>query len=205
MGGPSKLRVLKRVEITGRCPVPGAKAGGESSREHVAERLSASPEGVSATRDEAYEEGWRLGYKSGYEEGKELAWSEMRAMVGALETVRRGLENSRSGLLRELEKEISMLALEIAEKLALQELTNNQDAVANLVRRVIDRATEKRSLRVRLSPADYRVLQERRKELMANMVDVGRLDLVEDGTLGRGDCVVETASGMIIGKEVEDA
>lgn len=197
-GVPSRLRVLRRVEITGKCPVPNLGEG------KAAESVSGgrfpytqAEEEAEFDRRSAYEEAWNEGFGAGYREGKEQAWSEVRGIVGALETVRRGLENSRSDLLRELEKEIVTLALEIAEKLALQELTSNPEAVSNLVRRVIDRAAEKKSLRVRLSPSDYRLLREKRRELIANMVDVGHLDLVEDGNLQPGDCVVETAAGLI--------
>ncbi|MBC7230066.1 MAG: hypothetical protein H5T74_06710 [Actinobacteria bacterium] len=191
-------KVLPRVEVLGVVSVPAVEP---CSDEEDLQRRHAQDEGyevlereiLESAREAAREEGFRAGYR----DGREQAMGELRGLVGALETVRRGLENSRAEMLRELEREITALALEIAEKLALQEITANPEAVRNLVRRVIERAGEKRSLRVRLSPEDCRRLREGRKELLASLVEVGDLDLVEDESLSVGDCVVETSSGIV--------
>jgi flagellar assembly protein FliH len=186
------------VEVSGKCVVPRVEDGKEEAPRPAGDGGEDPRKGGEAIVESAVREAaWNEGFKAGYREGREIALNEMRGIVGALETVRRGLENSRADLLRELEREITSLAVEIGEKLALQELTSSPEAVANLVRRVVERASEKKSLRVRLNPGDFRILQEKRKELLANMVDVGELDLVEDRTLGLGDCVVETTAGII--------
>ncbi len=201
-------RVLRQVEVMGVRRVPVFPEAGLP--EEATPGTCAAREGQEfALREEmekAREAGWNEGFQAGYRDGREQAVGELRGLAGALETVRRGLENSRSEMLRELEREITALALEIAEKLALQEITANPEAVRNLVSRVIEKAGDKRSLRVRLSPEDCRRLREGRKELMASLVELGELDLVEDESLGVGDCVVETSSGIVdarMGRRVE--
>ncbi len=192
-------RVLRRVEVMGVKRVPVLADGGTLG-DLVHDFVEGQEEHESILREaeeKAREAGWNEGFKAGYRDGREQAVGELRGLVGALETVRRGMENSRSEMLRELEREITALALEVAEKLALQEINANPEAVRNLVRKVIERAGEKRSLRVRLSPEDCRRLREGRQELMASLVEVGELDLVEDESLEAGDCVVETSSGIV--------
>lgn len=188
-------RVLRRVEVLGVQRVPAIGEDGVAAQgvPGGGEPQEALGEAVARAREAARNEG----FQSGYRDGREQALGELRGLVGAMETVRRGLENSRSEMLLELEREITALALEIAEKLALQEITANPEAVGNLVRKVIDRAGERKALRVRLSPEDCRRLKEGRKELMASLAEVGELDLVEDESLTVGDCVVETSSGIV--------
>ncbi len=188
-------RVLRRVEVLGVQRVPAAGEDGMAAQ--GAPRGEELQEALGEAVERAREAAWNEGFQSGYRDGREQALGELRGLVGAMETVRRGLENSRSEMLRELEREITALALEIAEKLALQEITANPEAVGNLVRKVIDRAGERKALRVRLSPEDYRRLREGRKELVASLAEVGELDLVEDESLTVGDCVVETSSGIV--------
>ena len=127
----------------------------------------------------------------------EQAAAEMKSLVTALETMRQGLENRRASLLAALEEEVVELAVEVAEKLMLHDLDVNPDAVVDLVRNVIARASERKSLRVRLSPEDYAAIEERRKELDDSMADLGDFEMVNDRSLVHGDCIVETQAGTI--------
>jgi flagellar assembly protein FliH len=200
-GLPTKrLRVLRWVEINGECPVPIPISQDQNWREEE-DGEGPSREFREEERkliwEQSRKDGWNEGFKAGYQEGHEVAVAEMRGLVGALGTIRKGLEESRSQMLRELEKEITTLALEIAEKLALQEITTSPEAVIKLVRKVVERSGSRKSLKVRLSPDDYRCLKEAQKDLFASMADMDELDLVEDESLRAGDCVVETSAGIV--------
>lgn len=196
--GAQRGRIFRKVEITGRVAVSPTPCVPDKKGDGLVEPTACLDVAVGqAAQVATYEERWQEGYRAGFKEGRERAVEEMRGIVGALETIRREMENSRASILRELEREITALALEIAEKLALQELTGNPEAVSRLVKRVVEKATDRKSLRVRLSPEDYRALQEKRRELLASLVDVGELNIVEDDQLGKGDCVVETTTGII--------
>lgn len=195
-----RIQVLPCVEVSGArpIPVPVVRDEGERVEEGSLDfACQVGEEELEAIRASARKSGWDEGFKEGYQKGRELAIDEMRGLLGTLETIRKSLEEGRSQMLSELEKEISALTFEIAEKLAMQEITASPDAVARLVKRVIERSGERKSLKVRLSPEDYRKLREANKELFASVAGMGEIDFMEDERLQEGDCVVETPVGIV--------
>jgi len=213
-GVAERGNVLRGVQIMGVHPVPvpsplyATRHVSEDSLELERDDSRTEP-AIRAMLDNAFEEGRKQGYfsgsqdgrqdgfSSGCREGMEQAAAEMKSLVTALETMRQGLENRRASLLAALEEEVVELAVEVAEKLMLHDLDVNPDAVVDLVRNVIARASERKSLRVRLSPEDYAAIEERRKELDDSMADLGDFEMVNDRSLVHGDCIVETQAGTI--------
>jgi flagellar assembly protein FliH len=187
---------LSRVKVEGTRKVssrPDGVAGGKGEN-GLAE---VEREGQGETLESRMKATWREGFQAGHEEGCKLGYAEVGSLVGSLETLRMGIEDSRSVLLKELEREIASLAMEIAEKLMLQELKVNPETIITVVRRVIERASDRKSLRIRISPDDCSILQERREELLAGIVELKHFDLVSDSSLRPGDCIVETKAGTI--------
>lgn len=194
-----RVRIIEGACVEGVRTIPAGCAGpgpegAQATVGLTAEQAGPDPE---ASRREAFAEGRREGVRAGYEEGLRQAYDEMRASLATMEAIRKSVEGRRVSLIEELDNEITSLAMEIAEKIMLNEIEANPDAIVAVARKVIDRATERRGLKVRLSKQDYEVMRDREKDLMAGIVDVDEFSIVEDGTLARGDCVVETCSGVI--------
>lgn len=197
-GGKPRERIIDGARIGPVRTVPAAGRKQADPRQAADSSPDAAPRpDPEAERQKAYREGLQQGTQAGYEDGLKRAYDEMRASMAALEAMRKSMESRRGSLIKDLDREITALAMEIAEKLMLNELEANPEAIVQVARKVIDRATERRGLKVRLNREDYEVLQERKKELMAGIVDLDEFTIVEDSTLGRGDCVVETSSGVI--------
>jgi flagellar biosynthesis/type III secretory pathway protein FliH len=74
------------------------------------------------------------------------------------------------------------------------ELTASAEPLVNLVRSAVKRLGESRKITIHLSPADARamnaVVEERGAQAVASATIV-KVDIVADGSLGRGDCLVE--------------
>lgn len=188
-------RVFKRVRISGVCRVPSPLSG------QAGVRLEGQPppeldDLLEEERERAREEGLRAGYEEGFREGLRRAEDHARELVSAALALKEAMERERLQLLESLEPEMVRMALEVGEKLALQRLEQDPQALREMIRAVVARAAERRSLRIRLSPRDLHLLREAGEAglLLAEAED---LELVEDKSLEPGDCVVETMAGTI--------
>ncbi len=188
-------RVFKRVRISGVCRVPsplseqaGVRLEGQS--------LPDFGELLEEERMRARQEGLRVGYEEGFREGLRQAEAQARDLVMAAMALKEAMEKERQRLLGSLEPEMARLALEVGEKLALQRLEEDPEALREMIRSVASRAAEKRSLRIRLSPRDLHLLREAADAFPA-LAEAEDLELVEDKSLKPGDCVVETVLGTI--------
>jgi flagellar assembly protein FliH len=119
--------------------------------------------------------------------------------AGALETRREaqiaaaleGFGRERVLYFRKAETEVVHLALAVSRKILQREASLDPDLLAALVRIALDRMGAGPAVRLRVPPADL-AAWERRNGLAETRYEC---DLVADGSLGAGDCVVETDLG----------
>ncbi len=82
----------------------------------------------------------------------------------------------------------------VARRILDMELTVGPEPLVNLVRSAMKRLGESRKVAIHLSPADARalsaVIEERGTQAVASAT-IAKVDIVADGSLGRGDCLVE--------------
>ena len=154
--------------------------------EHFGDRLS-------AIEREAYERGFSAGEKAGFELGKQKAETTFRALGQILKE----LEDLKRRLFEETEEEILKLTLAIARKVIDKELSVRDDIVKGAVSRAVELAGKASSMIVRLNPADMETIKSYVPELENKSLDKRRIVLLEDGTIGRGGCVVETENATI--------
>jgi flagellar assembly protein FliH len=98
----------------------------------------------------------------------------------------------------------------VARRILDMELTASPEPLVNLVRSAVNRLGETRKVAIHLSPADARalstVIEERGSQAVASAA-VAKVEIVADGSLGRGDCLVEgdlvTVDGRIAARMEE--
>lgn len=82
----------------------------------------------------------------------------------------------------------------VARRILDMELTVGPEPLVNLVRSAVKRLGETRKVTIHMSPADARalnaVIEERGPQAVASAA-IAKVDIVPDGSLGRGDCLVE--------------
>lgn len=189
-------RVFKHVRLAGVCrvPTPLSAQAGTRLENGLTPELTAV---LEMEKERAREEGARKGFEEGYREGWEMARKEAGKLVTAAAALREGMERARLELLRRLELELAEMAVEIGEKLAMQQLEADEDSLREMLRAVIARAADRRTLRVRMNPRDLHLLAERVREVALSFVDVEGVELVEDPGMLPGGCVVETPAGIV--------
>ena len=82
----------------------------------------------------------------------------------------------------------------VARRILDMELSASPEPLVNLVKSAVKRLGESRKITIHLSPADARamsaVIEERGAQAVAS-ASIVKVDIVADGSLGRGDCLVE--------------
>jgi flagellar assembly protein FliH len=97
-----------------------------------------------------------------------------------------------------LAAEVRSDALEIgflvARRILEMELSASPEPLVNLVRTAVRRLGESRKITIRLAPPDAEAItaaMEARGAQVLAPASISKIDIVPDGSLGRGDCLVE--------------
>jgi flagellar assembly protein FliH len=91
------------------------------------------------------------------------------------------------------ERELVRLAIEIAKKVVHREVTIDNEIVMTLARIGISRMHNRVAATIHLHPDDFAYVTTHRESLDAGHA----LELVEDRSIGRGGCLVQTEMGDV--------
>jgi len=101
--------------------------------------------------------------------------------------------------IRNSEKEIIDLSLDIVEKIINYEVNRSDDYVLGIVKDALDKVLNKKDVILKLSTADYYTVLSNKKYLVANVKGFGEIDIVQDESMDPGSCIVDTPLGVIDG------
>jgi flagellar assembly protein FliH len=140
---------------------------------------------IKAINQQAYQQG----YDAGYAQGAARAQSEAARLAQLIETVR----HETTGLEQRIAEDLVRLALTLARSLVRESLAVHPELVAAIVRESIaDVPPFSQGTRLRLHPEDAALLRAHlEQELSADWI------VVEDASLLRGGCRIETSAGEI--------
>lgn len=151
-------------------------------------------EGRREGREQGYkkgqQEGLAEGYQRGYAEGLAAGRDEVTLRVQKLDQILEFLDQPLEDLDAAVEEELAWLATEIARRLVRRELRSAPGEIVAVVREAVGLLpVASTGVQVRLHPDDAHLIRE--------TLSLGRDDepvwrIIEDQTLSRGGCVVNT-------------
>ncbi len=155
-------------------------------------------EELAAIREEARQQGYDAGFKAGHEEGMAQALDEQRAATEQALAPIRDIADNFSTALREADQAISNEVLELALHLAKGMLKNALRVKPELILPVVREAIEylpvlQQPALLILNPEDAAVV----RDSIAEELDKGGWRVIDDPTIERGGCKVDTASNQI--------
>lgn len=127
--------------------------------------------------------------KRGYAEGESKALAQVTEQLLAIKKLK-------EDFFAQAEPELIRLSLAIAEKVLGRMVHEHPEAVQQVVRQALERSLGDRVV-VKVSPQDYKALQEQQAEFKDVLDRSKRLLLKEDESIAQGGCVVETEVGTI--------
>lgn len=170
-----------------------------------------------SARKNGYDEGYGVGYDEGksrgYADGELQATVDYAEKVGNEATIQLGtrletllpalqgmigqLETAKQSFLQLWEQSAIKVATSIAQRAISRQLPEMVDVPMKLLREALELAAGGTSVKVRLNPDDYETLQPQMDLLIGEMLGAAQTEVVPDGKISPGGCVLETSLGVI--------
>lgn len=138
--------------------------------------------------------------QNGYYEGNEKAQEEMNIKQAQLEAEfdnkRKELEQEYNNLKESIEPELVEVITDVFRKVTGVVAEDNQEIILHLINDVMHNADGSRDYVIKVSPDDYKFLVNNQGKIYCAMSREVNIDIVEDATLERNQCMIETNTGI---------
>jgi len=135
-------------------------------------------------------------HQDGYAQGLEEARRHMQDQLARLGEIVQRAHADTAQILRNVERDVIDLVLLITERVVYRELSLNPSLVVEAVRQAMEVAETGIVVRVRVNPEDLVFVEATWRDVAAEH-RLQAVELVADGLVQRGGCVVETRTGAI--------
>ena len=161
------------------------QARGEA--EAIVARASREADGI---REQARKEGFESGHAEGRKRAEQAAQS--------VETVAADLARYKSSLYQEARQQVVELALAVVNKILgpLGE-SDERAVVVRVVERALQFLSDREHLTIRVNPGDLKDIVEAKPRILEIFDGIERLTVVEDPSVKRGGCVLQTPTTEI--------
>jgi type III secretion protein L len=172
-----------RIDPAARVRRPPDRAAWAGAQELLAQ-ARAQADAIVGGAQAAYEQESRRGY----EEGRESALLDQAEKM--IETVGRTVEYFAG-----VENEMVELVMAAVRKVV--DGFDDREKVMVVVRNALAVVRNQKQMTLRLNPAEVDMVREQINDLLAAYPGVGYLDILADGRLARGACILESEIGMV--------
>jgi flagellar assembly protein FliH len=163
------------------------------SRQRAADLESDIKQRVTQTEREAYERGYADGHAKGYDEGR----AEVERLVESLHSIITKAIEKRNEIIEEAETQIINLVLLIVKKVIKVISENQKNVVINNVVQALRKLKSRGDVVIRVNLADLELTSEHVKDFMKMVENVKSITVLEDSSVDRGGCIIETDFGQI--------
>jgi flagellar biosynthesis/type III secretory pathway protein FliH len=134
--------------------------------------------------------------REGYAAGQEEALAQLEIERVRLDAIGASLAQEREDFFQAVEADLVELSLDIARKVLKQELTQNTEAVLGVVQHALRRVKDKEA-RILVHPQDLQTVRDAQPLLDGISGGAFEVEVLGDGRVGPGGCVIETPSGNL--------
>lgn len=165
-----------------------------SDAQNSADELTAKVESELAdVRKKAVEEGYEAGRETGYTEGQ----VEVERLVEQLHAIIDKTIEKRNDIIDESETQVINLVVMIAKKVVKVISENQKNVVVNNVIQALRKLKSRGEVLIKVNLADVELTSEHIKDFMRMVENIRSVTVVEDSTVDRGGCIIETDFGEI--------
>ena len=145
---------------------------------------------------ELEKEAYRKGFEQGQRDGLAIEEKQMADKSRQLESLLSGLGSLKAEIVAETEKEILELAIAIAKCIVKAELKSDPAVIERTVRAASRHVVDSSHLRILINPGDMEAVRGLVPEFAA-ATKGSKLQIIEDPSIERGGCILETGFGRI--------
>ena len=136
-------------------------------------------------------------HDTGYREGCEKATAMGEDIKARANKILADAKKEREDMIAALEPEMVSLIIQVTGKLLQDEVRVNPGVIINLIRQGIQGATLTGDIAIRVSAEDFAFVSEHQEEISAMTGGSIHMEIIQDGSLSKMDCVIETPFGNI--------
>jgi len=148
---------------------------------------------LETERKEAKDQGREEGKADGYADGK----SEVDRLIERTQVVLQRAQEKRGDILSETEKEIVDLVLLISRKVIKVISENQRNVIIANVTEALRKVKSKGNVLIRVNLSDLELATEHKQDFINMMEGVKDINIVEDSSVDKGGCIIETDFGEI--------
>lgn len=145
---------------------------------------------------EGYDEGFKKGQESGFREGN----MEAQRLTDRLHTIIERMMDKRQEILAETEQQIVDLVLLMTRKIVKVISENQRNVVVSNVVQALRKVKGRGEVIIRVNLNDVAMTTQHIKDFLSAAENIKNITVVEDSTVDRGGCVIETDFGAIDAK-----
>ncbi|HWI54061.1 MAG TPA: FliH/SctL family protein [Desulfobacteria bacterium] len=146
---------------------------------------------------EVHEAAFTKGREEGYQYGLKIAEDESVARIMEAEKLVEQARQERVEIIEGSENEILQLAMAVARKVVGEEIVLNSECVVDIVKKAIQKATDRQELTVRVNPENLDVTLNAEEEINKSAAGIRKMRVTADPAVSIGGCVVETPNETV--------
>jgi flagellar assembly protein FliH len=148
---------------------------------------------VEKQEREAFSKGHAEGREEGFQEGRR----EVERLVESLQKIISAAIDKRNEIIQESETQVINLVLLIAKKVIKVISENQRNVVINNVVQALRKLKSRGDVVIRVNLADVELTSEHINDFMKMVENVKSVTVLEDSSVDRGGCIIETDFGQI--------
>jgi flagellar assembly protein FliH len=157
---------------------------------------------ASAKMDEQLKTGYSDGFKKGQESGFKEGNLEAQRLTDRLHTIIERTMDKRQEILAETEQQIVDLVLLMTRKIVKVISENQRNIVVSNVVQALRKVKGRGEVVIRVNLNDVAMTTQHTKDFLSAAENIKNITVVEDSSVDRGGCVIETDFGSIDAKIV---
>jgi flagellar assembly protein FliH len=165
----------------------------EEARKQAADLEAEIRTRVEKIEKEARDRGQEAGREQGYQEGR----AEVQRLVDNLQRIITSAIERRNLIIEESETQVINLVLLIAKKVIKVISENQKNVVINNVVQALRKLKSRGEVVIRVNLADLELTSAHIKDFMKMVENVKSVTVLEDSSVDRGGCIIETDFGQI--------
>ncbi|GAB1432609.1 flagellar assembly protein FliH [Spirochaetota bacterium] len=170
-----------------------AEGAVKKAEEKILQLENESKSRLEVLSNEAKKQGFDQGREEGFKEGR----LEVERLIDRLHVILERAMDKRAEILEQTESQVIELVLLIAKKVVKTISDNQKNVVLSNVSQALRKLKTRSDIIIRVNLADLQLTTEHKKELIAAAENVKQLTIVEDSSVDRGGCIIETDFGEI--------
>ncbi len=152
---------------------------------------------ANSKMEEQLKNGYSDGFKKGQEEGFKEGNLEAQRLTDRLHTIIERVMDKRQEILSETEQQVVDLVLLMTRKIVKVITENQRNIVVSNVVQALRKVKGRGDVTIRVNLNDVAMTSQHVKDFLSSAENVKNIAVVEDSSVDRGGCVIETDFGSV--------